>query len=86
MEGDVLSVGLEHLWGRVTFNKMNIRITRYDHANHYDNEQLGLIIPKDKERTAFATVLVSDTDFKCIDVSRRDAKALLITMRKGSIR
>ena len=65
---------------------MNIRITRYDHANQYDNEQLGLIIPKDKQRTAFATVLVSDADFKCVDVSRRDAKALLITMRKGAIR
>lgn len=65
---------------------MNIRITRYDHANHYDNQNLGLIIPKDKARTAFATVLVSETDFKCVDVSRKDARALLITMRKGTIK
>lgn len=65
---------------------MNIQITRYNHANHYDNQNLGLIIPKDKDRTAFATVLVSDTDFKCVDITRKDARALLITMRKGTIK
>jgi len=61
---------------------MNIRITKYDHANHYDNEQLGLIIPKDRTKQAFATVRVGPLDYKCVDVSRDDAKALLITMRK----
>lgn len=64
---------------------MNIRITKYDHANQYDNEELGLVIPKDKEKRAFATVRVGPTDFKCVDVSREDAKSLLITMRKVRI-
>ena len=66
-------------------NTTQLRITRYDHANHYDNNTMGLIIPKDKTKTAFVAALVSDVDFKCIDVSRDDAKSILITMRKGNI-
>lgn len=46
---------------------------------------MGLIIPKDKTKTAFVAASVSDVDFKCIDVSRDDAKSILITMRKGNI-
>lgn len=66
-------------------NKMNIRITRYDHANQYDTDHLGLLIPRDKQRSAFATVQVGPINYKCVDVSRTDAKALLITMRKVMI-
>lgn len=65
-------------------NTEPIRITRYDHANQYDNENVGLLINRDKSK-AFATIRVSHAQFKCVDVSRADAKAILITMRKGAL-
>ena len=81
-------MGLGHLGAESPFSKMNtepIRTTRYDHANQYDNENVGLLIYRDKSK-AFATIRVAHAHFKCVDVSRADAKAILITMRKGALR
>jgi len=57
-----------------------IRITRYSHANHYDNDHCGVVIRKDKTN-AFVTVHVAEMAFKCVDVSREDALNILKTMK-----
>ena len=57
-----------------------IRITRYSHANQYDNDHCGIVINKDKSK-AFVTVHVAEMAFKCVDVSREDALKILKTMK-----
>ena len=57
-----------------------IRITRYSHANQYDNDHCGIVINKDKSK-AFVTVHVANMAYKCVDVSREDALTILKTMK-----
>ena len=57
-----------------------IRITRYSHANQYDNSHCGIVINKDRSK-AYVTVHVAEMAFKCVDVSREDALTILKTMK-----
>ena len=57
-----------------------IRITRYSHANQYDNDHCGIIINKDKSK-AFVAVHVAEMAYKCVDISREDALKILKTMK-----
>ena len=57
-----------------------ITITRFSHANQYDNQHCGIIIYKNKS-TAYVTVRVGTFAYNCVDISREDALKILKTMK-----
>ena len=66
-------------------NTMNkIQTWRGETSNHYETSDLCLIIEKDKTRRSYLTVKVSKLRFKCVGISRSDAKDLLVTMIEES--
>ena len=62
--------------------KETIRITRCSSSTHYDTQNLGLIIPKDKDGPHLATITVSSYRYKCVSISRQDALGVLKAIKE----
>ena len=65
-------------------NTEKISTFRGETANHYETSDLCLIIEKDKTRRSYLTVKVSKFRYKCVAISRADAKDLLVAMVEES--
>ena len=63
-------------------NTENISITRSLFGTYYDTQNLGLVIPKDKEAAHLVTIMVTRYRYKCVSISRQDALGLLTAMRQ----